>query len=61
MSSAHPPVLERLRHLDRSSLTFDDHLADILRDKEYEGWVSNLQGESLIWLIDYLDGVNRSM
>lgn len=61
MSSSNPLVLERLRRLDRSSQTFDDGLADVLRDNEYERWASNLRGEDLAWLIDYLDKVHLPM
>ena len=57
MSSSGPPVLQQLRHLDRSSPDFHDQLRKVLYGEEYMQCVPNLQGDDLVWLIDYLDKV----
>ena len=59
MSSPSPPALQLLRHLDRSSPKFHDQLSNIVHGGEYQGCVSNLQGDDLVWLVDYLDEVRR--
>jgi hypothetical protein len=53
------PVLQRLDHLDRSSPDFHDQLCNVLYGEEYVQCVSNLQGNDLVWLVDYLDRVRR--
>ena len=53
------PVLQRLYHLDRSSSGFHDQLSNILYGEEYQKCVPNLQGNDLVWLVDYLDRVSR--
>ena len=57
MSSSGPPVLQQLRHLDKSSPDFHDQLRKVLYGEEYMQCVPNLQGDDLVWLIDYLDKV----
>jgi len=59
MSSLRPPALQRLHRLNRSSSTFPDQLNSILRGEEYRELVLNLQGDDLVWLVDYLDTVHR--
>ena len=49
------PLLEQLHHLDRSSSAFHDRLIKVLYGKEYQQCVPNLQGDDLVWLVDYLD------
>jgi len=63
----HPPVCRdsssssnpshRLHFLEKSSPQFPDQLASILSEKEYRDYASGLQGEDLVWLVDFLDGV----
>jgi len=59
MSSPSPPALQRLHRLDRSSSDFQDQLSNALYGEEYKRCVSNLQGDDLVWLVDYLDKVRR--
>jgi hypothetical protein len=53
------PTLQRLDRLNRSSPYFHDQLCNVLYGKEYKQCVPNLQGEDLVWLVDYLDKVRR--
>ena len=55
MSSRNP--LEQLRRLDRSSPDFHDQLCNVLYAREYERCVLTLQGDDLVWLVEYLDKV----
>lgn len=57
MSSPSPPTLRQLHHLDRSSSEFRDQLSNVLYGEEYRQCVQNLQGDHLMWLVDYLDEV----
>ena len=50
-------VLQQLRHLDRSSPGFHDQLSNVLYGEEYKQSVKSLQGNDLVWLVDYLDEV----
>ena len=50
--------LQQLHGLDRASPQFHQHLGDFLRGNEYRNTVSNLQGEDLAWLVEYLDSVS---
>ena len=59
MSSPIPPALQPLRSLDRSSSEFHDKLCNVLYGEDYQKCVPNLQGDDLVWLIDYLDKVCR--
>lgn len=54
-------LLRRLYRLDRYSSGFHDRLRSILYGKEFEQCAPNLQGEDLLWLIDYLDKVRHRM
>jgi hypothetical protein len=56
--SSHP-ALQQLDRLDRSSPDFHDHLCDVLYGEKYQKCVSNLQGDDLVRLVDYLDNVRR--
>ena len=55
MSSLNP--LGQLRRLDGSSLEFHDQLSHVLYGEEYKKWVSSIDGDDLVWLVDYLDKV----
>ena len=49
--------LQQLRRLNRSSSGFHDQLTKILYGKDYQQCAPNLQGNDLVWLINYLDKV----
>ena len=51
------PALQQLRHLDRSSPDFHDQLCVVFYGSEYSQCVLNLEGDDLVWLVDYLDKV----
>jgi len=53
------PFLRQLRHLDKSLSDFPDQFSNVLYGEEYKQCVANLQGDDLIWLVDYLDEVCR--
>jgi len=53
------PALQKLYNLDASLSEFHDQLSDILNGEEYTRSVTNLQGDDLVWLVDYLDKVRR--
>ena len=59
MSSPNPPALQQLRRLDKSSSEFHDQLSNVLYGEEYQQCVPNIQGDDLVWLVDYLDKVRR--
>ena len=59
MSSPTSPALQKLHHLDRSSPNFHDQLCNALHGEEYTQCVLNLQGDDLVWIVDYLDKVRR--
>ena len=59
MSSPSPPALQRLHRLTRSSPGFHDQLNNVLYGEEYRQCLPNLQGDYLVWLVDYLDEVSR--
>jgi len=54
-----PNPLKQLRRLDRSSPKFHDQLSNVLYGEDYKQCVPNLQGDDLVWLVDYLDKVCR--
>jgi len=56
MRSPSPRALQKLHHLSRS---FHDQLSDILYGEEYQKCVSELQGDDLVWLVEYLDKVRH--
>ena len=55
MPSCNP--LQQLDLLNRSSSELQDQLSNILYGKEYQQCVPNLQGDDLVWLVEYLDKV----
>ena len=59
MPPPNPLVLQQLDRLDRSSPEFQDQLYTIFRGEEYSQCVRDLQGDDLVWLVDYLDRVRR--
>ena len=59
MSSPASPALQQLQRLNRSSSDFEDQLNDVLYGEEYRQCVQYLQGDDLVWLVDYLDKVRR--
>ena len=59
MSSPSSPVLQRLHRLDSSSPDFQDQLCNELYGREYMQCEQNLEGDDLVWFIDYLDKVRR--
>lgn len=54
-----PRVLTRLRLPDKSSRDFGIQLNNILHGPEYVEWEKKLEGDDLVWFIDYLDEVRR--
>ena len=56
----HNPT-QRLRDLDKASPQFHKHLSDILSENEYRKAIPNLQGEDLVWLVEYLDSVSLQL
>ena len=50
--------LRRLRELDENSPQFYEQLSNFLRGDEYQSVLSELRGNDLAWLIDYLDNVS---
>ena len=59
MTSPNPPALQHLHGLDKSLPGFSDRLNEALHGEEYKQCVPNLQGDDLLWLVDYLDKVRR--
>jgi len=59
MSLPSSPVLQKLSNLDASLSEFHDQLSNVLYGEEYTRYVTNLQGDDLVWLVDYLDKVCR--
>ena len=57
MAPPRTPALQKLYHLDTSSSGFQDHLCDILRGEEYLRCLPNLEGDDLVWFVEYLDKV----
>ena len=51
------PVLQQLHNLDGSSPKFDFQLSRALYGDDYTQFVVNLQGDNLVWLVDFLDDV----
>ncbi|KAF9642913.1 kinase-like protein [Thelephora ganbajun] len=55
MASSSSPAIQRLHRLDTSSPDFHDQLCNVLYGEEYTQCAANLQGDDLVWLVDYLD------
>ena len=53
-----PGPLLQLRDLDRTSLQFHEQLGTLLSSDEYQKIISELDGEDLTWLVEYLDDVS---
>ena len=51
-------LLQKLRDLDRTSPDFHNQLTDFLRGNEYRDAAPSLQGEDLVWFVNYLDNVS---
>ena len=56
-SSTSRPFLQRLHHLNKSSPGFYNQLTEVLYGEDYQQRAPNLQGDDLVWLVDYLDKV----
>jgi hypothetical protein len=52
-------ILQTLHRLDRSSPRFHDKLTNVLYGEEYKRCVPILQGDDLVWLVDYMDEVRH--
>ena len=59
MSSLSHSAMQQLHRLDRSSSGFHDELSSVLYGEEYQKYVPNLQGDDLVWFIEYLDKVRH--
>jgi hypothetical protein len=57
MPSPNHPTLQQLNRLNRSSSRFHDRLRSVLYGEEYKRCVLDIQGDDLVWLVDYLDKV----
>jgi len=51
------PVFQQLHRIDGSSSGFHDQLTGVLYGEEYRRCAQDLQGDDLVWLVDYLDKV----
>ena len=54
-----PPNSPVLQQLDRLLSEFYSQLRNVLCGEKYKQCVPNLQGDDLVWLVDYLDKVCR--
>ena len=54
-----PPALQHLNLPNKSSPNFHGQLSDVLYGREFHQCAPNLQGDDLVWLVDYLDNVRR--
>ena len=59
MPSSNSPVLQQLDRLDKSSSDFHDQLCNTIYGEEYVRCVPDLEGDDLVWLVEYLDKVCR--
>jgi tRNA (Thr-GGU) A37 N-methylase len=59
MPSPNSPVLQQLDRLNKSSPDYPDQLCNIIYGEEYVQCVPNLEGDDLVWLVEYLDKVRR--
>lgn len=53
-----PNPFQQLRDLDTAQPQFRTQLIDFLHGDEYRNALPNLQGEDLVWLVEYLDSVS---
>jgi len=49
----------RLHRLGRSSPNFHNQLCNVLYGEDYVQYVQNLQGDDVVWFVDFLDKVRR--
>jgi len=56
--SSHDPLVQ-LRRLDMASPEFNDQLCHIIDAEEYKQGVQKLEGDDLVWFVDYLNKVRR--
>jgi len=56
--SSHDPLVQ-LRRLDVSSPEFNDQVCHIIDAEEYKQGVQKLEGDDLVWFVDYLNEVRR--
>ena len=54
-----PNPLQQLRDLDRASPEFHKQLSSFLHGMEYQDVLLNLQGENLVWFVEYLDSMSH--
>ena len=59
MSIHKPIVSQQLLHFNRSPSKLHDQLTNVLYSEEYKQWAQNLQGDDLVWFVDYLDKVHH--
>ena len=59
MPSPNSLVLQQLNRLNRTSPDFPDQFCNIIYGREYAQCAPNLEGDDLVWLVEYLDGVRR--
>jgi len=53
-----PDSLQQLCNLDRASPQFHKQISEFLRGKDYRNAIPNLQGEDLMWFVEYLGSVS---
>lgn len=53
-----PNHFQQLHNLDKGSPEFYKQLNDFLRGDEYRDALQDLQGEDLMWLVEYLGSVS---
>ncbi|KAF9649285.1 kinase-like protein [Thelephora ganbajun] len=49
------PALQKLHHLNRSSPDFHNQFCGVLYEQEYIQCAQNVEGDDLVWLVDYLN------
>ena len=56
MMGSYSPLMQ-LRYLKNCSSDFHDQVSDVLYGEEYKQWVSTVEGNDLVELVDFLDTV----
>lgn len=51
------PVLRKFPSIDASPSDLNDQLFKALYEEEYAQCLPNLEGDDIVWLVDYLDKV----
>ena len=59
MAPPNSPVLQQLHRLDKFSPGFYNQLYNLLGGDEYVQCMQNIQGDDVIWVVEYLDKVRR--